>query len=77
MSDAIIRVAIFAKNAIFEGDLLSKKLVITKLTQLSGKTQFLTVQLSGFNCIKKRVHVYSYQTVKDILTLFPPIFKSR
>ena len=53
MPDAIIRVAIFAQNAIFEGNLLNKKLVITKLTQLSGKTQFLTVQLSGFNCITK------------------------
>ena len=55
MSDAIIRVAILAKNAIFEGYLLNKKLVITELTQLSGKTQFLTVQLSGFNCISKAV----------------------
>ena len=65
MSDAIIRVAIFAKNAIFEGDLLSKKLVIAKMTQLSGKTQFLTVQLSGFNCIENLLKIAYEKLNKD------------
>ena len=46
------------KNAIFRGILLSKQLVIRELTQLSGKTQFLTVQLSGFNCITFTIQTY-------------------